>query len=346
MATIKKPKAEELSKLRSQVETEYQSAFETVIKKRQKFRDQDKWYNGTEDTDKIDLKTVFYVVNAMMALDYSDKVSIKWKARHFADSDQAENLNKMAEFDKDEMNLDVLNYEVRLNKYLRGVGIRAMTSWDSKTNKPIFRAIDTRQWIPDPMGWFDPNEFRFHGFEFEIPYSELKEEEGYFDTDKIAFTEDSENIITRNYAQRTAGLNPTPGLNIKGNEMVNVYQHFNRIVTEDGIKTILSSWVNNRTVCIRYQELEAEASEAFAPFPVILNYFCPRKYDPYGTSVVDLIQDKHRYKNLITNLMFIREKDNALGDDVIYDMNVVQNKADLITPALGARRFIGADGSM
>ena len=79
-----------------------------------------------------------------------------------------------------------------------------MVGWDDKTKKPIFRSIDTKQWVPDPMGWFDPNEFRFHGFEFELPYSELKKEDGYMNLDKISFSEDSENIITRNYAQRTA----------------------------------------------------------------------------------------------------------------------------------------------
>ncbi len=109
----------DLRQLHTQMETEYQQGYQTILKKRMLWRDQDSLYNGTENKDKIDLKTIFYVINAMMALDYSDKVSVIWKARNFADSDQATNLNKLAEFDKDEMGLDVLNYEVRLNKYLR-----------------------------------------------------------------------------------------------------------------------------------------------------------------------------------------------------------------------------------
>jgi hypothetical protein len=58
---------------------------------------------------------------------------------------------------------------------------------------------------------------------------------------------------------------------------------------------------------------------------------------------VDLLQDKHRFKNVLANLMFIREKDMALGDDVLYDTNVVKNRNDLTSATL-SRKFIGADG--
>lgn len=45
----------------------------------------------------------------------------------------------------------------------------------------------------------------------------------------------------------------------------------------------------------------------------------------------------------MANLMFLREKDLALGDDVLYDTNVIKNRNDLSTPTL-SRKFIGADG--
>lgn len=59
----------------------------------------------------------------------------------------------------------------------------------------------------------------------------------------------------------------------------------------------------------------------------------------------DLIQDKHRYKNVLANLMFLREKDAALGDDVIFDQNIVKNPNDLTRPTIN-KKFIGADGRM
>lgn len=81
------------------------------------------------------------------------------------------------------------------------------------------------------------------------------------------------------------------------------------------------------------------------PFPVNLKYFIPKKGDPFGVSMCDLIQDKHRYKNVLANLMFLREKDAALGDDVIFDQNIVKNPNDLTRPTIN-KKFIGADGRM
>ena len=59
-------------------------------------------------------------------------------------------------------------------------------------------------------------------------------------------------------------------------------------------------------------------------------------------SLTDLTQDKHKYMNVLANLMFLREKDAALGDDVLYDSNVIKNPNDLVTPSLN-KKFIGAD---
>ena len=90
---------------------------------------------------------------------------------------------------------------------------------------------------------------------------------------------------------------------------------------------------------------EEKDNPALIKFPVKLKYFLPKPYDPAGTSLVDLIQDKHRYKNVLANLMFLREKDAALGDDVIFDVNIIKNPNDLTTPSLN-KKFIGADGRM
>ena len=47
----------------------------------------------------------------------------------------------------------------------------------------------------------------------------------------------------------------------------------------------------------------------------------------------------------MANLSFIREKDMALGDDVIFDQNIIKNQNDIAVPTL-ARKFIPADGTL
>lgn len=75
--------------------------------------------------------------------------------------------------------------------------------------------MDTRTWVPDPRGWFDPKGFRFHGFELsEFKYN-LTEEQG-FDLEAVGrctVTESPETMLTRIYAQKSANLFPaTDGL--------------------------------------------------------------------------------------------------------------------------------------
>lgn len=79
------------------------------------------------------------------------------------------------------------------------------------------------------------------------------------------------------------------------------------------------------------------------PFPVNLTYFLPDAYNPFGISLADLVQAPHRFKNVLANLMFIKEKDQALGDDFLFDTNVIKNPNDLTKPSI-TRKGIGADG--
>lgn len=128
--------------------------------------------------------------------------------------------------------------------------------------------------------------------------------------------------------------------------MYDVYHHYTII---EGKKYLVSLGDQRRTI-IRCEEIEPTTKEEkknpdLVPFPVVTWYFSPQHGNPYGNSVLDLLQDKHRYKNIMANLMFIREKDSALGDDVLYDTNVIKNRNDLATPTLG-KKFIGVDGSM
>lgn len=339
----------EINELREQVRREYQLSFNTIVKKRMQFRRQDELLNGIVDQDKIDTKTLFYTLYSKMALVYSDDVQVKFEPRQMSGVQQSHNLNKLARYDYDEMDMGVQTYEVQLNRFMRGVGIRLMTGWDDVRQVPTWQVMDTRTWVPDPRGWFDPKGFRYHGFELsEFKYN-LREEDGFFDVDKCTVAESPETVLNRVYAQKAANLFPATDQLLQTdseNAEIAVYYHMTRF---NG-KPVFTVWGNNIGTLIKYEEIKPVYSEEKKdvleiPFPVVLNYFYPRKGDPYGTSLADLVQVPHRYKNVLANLMFIREKDLALGDDVIYDTNVIKNKNDLSTPTL-SRKFIGADGSM
>ena len=340
----------EIVELQKQVRREYHLSYNTIVRKRQIFRDQDKLLNDIIDQNKIDTKTMYYTLYSKMAIVYSDDINVTFKQRQPSWYIQAKNLKKLAKFDADEMNVSILNYEVQLNRFQRWVWIRLYKGWDDINQCPMWQVMDTRTWVPDPRWWFDHSWFRFHWFELsEFKYN-LREED-WFDTwevEKCTVTESPETILTRVKSQQSAWLFPATNdsLNETDNSEIAVYYH----LTRWNWKQVFTVWWDNIGRLIKFEEIPAVFDEEKSnsnkiPFWVVLNYFSPKKWDPYGTSLADLVQTPHRYKNIMANLMFIREKDLALWDDVLYDTNVIKNKNDLSTPTL-SRKFIGADWTM
>lgn len=299
----------ETNQLKLQVQREYNLSYSTIVRKRLQFRQQDALLNGIQDLDKLDTKALFYSLISKMSIVFSDDIVIKWLSRQQAGIQQADRLNKLARFDNDEMELPIMMYEVHLNRLMRGVGLRLQTGWDEVKKVPKWQVMDTRTWAPDPRGWFDPKGFRFHGFELSDYRYNLTEKEGFYDLDKCFVVESSETILTRSYAQRAAALNPTmselydlsslqrdydkkkAGRKYEDNGEVAVYYH----ITRYNGRPVFTVWGNNINQLIKYEEIQPVGEEEKAdprniPFPVILNHYCPKKGDPYGTSLVDLVQ--------------------------------------------------------
>ena len=145
-------------------------------------------------------------------------------------------------------------------------------------------------------------------------------------------------------------LNPVQEGSVK-NPQLNLYYHYTRVLDDKGVPhTIYSEWDSDVKFCLRAIEKlpiyeEEKKNPWLIPFGVETKYFCPQPYNPTGISLADLIQDKHKYKNVFANLMFIREKDAALGDDILFDTNIVKNPNDLTRPTI-TKKYIGADGTM
>lgn len=223
-------------------------------------------------------------------------------------------------------------------------------SWNEYTMSPTVIAVDTRSWIPDVNGWFNPTEFRYHGFEMIKNKTDITEANGYFNCDKITSEISPEQYLTKSREQLASILNPM--FEEQGdNGTCGIYTHMSTFCPEDEeneynerkkARKYIATLANNRTTLISFERIEAtcEAEEKnpdLIQFPVSLNYLSPKPGDPYGTCVPDLSQDKHRYINVMANLMYIKEKNMALGDDYIYNPEQIKNGNDLIAPTLGAK---------
>lgn len=84
-----------------------------------------------------------------MALQYNDDMTVDFVGRQLGADAVAEQLSNLADFDFEEMSLDVLNYHVEWDRFFFGVGILVYDKWDDIKKHPVYRRINPLTWIPD-----------------------------------------------------------------------------------------------------------------------------------------------------------------------------------------------------
>lgn len=127
---------------------------------------------------------------------------------------------------------------------------------------------------------------------------------------------------------------------------MDVYHHFTNF-TADGEskpkKYIVTTTADKSTI-IRIKEIkpvlvEEKADPDQTTFPIILNYWKPRRNDPFGESVCDRLDDKQIAKTILFNLNIIKAKKEALGGDFIWNSRLIKNKNDILKPTTQGRNI-------
>lgn len=100
---------------------------------------------------------------------------------------------------------------------------------------------------------------------------------------------------------------------LKTNFSLDIYHHF----TNFNGKKYIVSLTNDRAIILRIKELKPVLSEEkknpnMIEFPITLNYWKPRRNDPFGESVCDKLDDKQIAKTILFNLNIIKAKKEAL----------------------------------
>lgn len=134
-----------------QIKSEFNQSRNVVQNKRQVFRDRLRLYNEqTKDKNKLSANLCFANLQFLMALSCNDDMMISFVGREFSDATSANILGKVAEFDKEEMSLDTINYAMRWNKFFTGAGIRVFDSWNKVRKCANVYVPDTMTRLPDP----------------------------------------------------------------------------------------------------------------------------------------------------------------------------------------------------
>lgn len=341
---------EDRDKLLAQIDMEYQQWYDYVVNKRNQYRDRViRWNKQAKDPNKININMIANAIDTLIASSYTDWLTVNFaSADGWMSADKADNLNYMAEFDNNEQDYQQLYYQKEQDRYFFGVWIRYRYGWDDVRKMPKFMVINPLSWIPDPIPsqtWaFDGTGYRYHWFEFTTTIMDLiadgsydKEQldkivGGYFSPDKMQ--------DWNAYATAYNYVMPTCCDDLKTNFSLDVYHHFTNF---DGKKYVVSL-ANDRKTLIRIKELEPVLKEekkdpSMINFPIILNYWKPRRNDPFGESVCDKLDDKQIAKTILFNLNIIKAKKEALGWDFIWNSRLIKNKDDILKPTTNGRNI-------
>lgn len=296
-------------------------------------------------------------IDTMIATSYTDGLTVNFAPKDgWIGQEKADNLNYMAEFDNNEDDYQQIYYQKEQDRYFFGVSIRHRYGWDDTRKVPLFSVINPLSWIPDPMpsqtGRFDGRNYRYHGFELETTIMDLAADWTYDKKEldnvvaNLFSTETTLNWLT--YAQAYNYVMPTSVAGLKTNFSLGIYHHF----TNFNGKKYLVTTTADRARVLRIKELKPILNEEkldpnLITFPIVLNYWKPRRNDPFGESVCDRLDDKQIAKTILFNLNIIKAKKEALGGDFIWNSRLIKNKNDILKPTTQWRNiFVDTNESL
>ena len=324
-----------------QIQKEIQISKSFTSAKREILRDNvSKYIDQTVDDEKVPMNIAFASINLDIAVDMMDTKTPIFSPRWVGDDEIAENLTDVAQFDYKEMGMDKIAYQVALDRRMTWVGIIAKTGWDEMGTHPTIGIKDPMAWLPDPF--FDnTTDARFHYFEELIPKECLSEEYGFSEeAEEMGWTMSpllSQNQSARN---RKTGYNNTPTDKTMVS-VINGYSYFDDVLymvtlSEDGSQMLR---------CVEVKPVFKKEKLEYVPMSAVVNtkWYSPKRGDPFGTSMLELIGPKQSALSQLINLRLINAKFSTLGQMYLYDINTVQNANEIARPSTNPK-IIWVDG--
>lgn len=307
------------SELQAAVDTEYNESIKLTTQKRAIFDRRDKLNLGIKDQqEKLYVRLVYSIEDTLLALEHSDERTVNFYWRNPSQQDYADVINNDAKFDYEQMDCEKKKYQVRWDKLHYWVGIEAFVWYDYTLHAPKYNVISPKVRCPD---WFGDvnNGMRYTGFEMQATRYELENDDTFFNVDKLQSPQQMTELeIANNNIRSERALSSFTGNS--NNDILNIYYHYRYI---NG-RPYLTVRGNNRSVLIKFEEIPAMTNiETKDPskiqIPVVVRHYRPLRWDPFGISIPDLMEDKESVIQLIMNLSAIKAQHEALGDMFLFD---------------------------
>ena len=322
----------------TQINREYNLWLNYVTPLRVRYRDRImKWNPQNKKGAKIiNINMIANYMDTLIASFFTNWPKCKFISRTWwVGEEEANNLNAVAEFDEREWHTQQLKYQVEQDSMFFGVWILNKTGFDKDQLINTWRAINPLSWIPDPLPtqtWqFDWKNYRFHGF---CMLTNLHDVKNLYDKNAInswfRSQFNSEDEKTRAAYSNKAWTWPLLVDDIIDNYALDIYTHYT-IVDGRKYKFVCSPDISE---IFYYEELkpvtkEEKLNPLLVPRPIMLDYYDPVRWNPFGNSICDKVEDKQNAKSILANLSLMKAKREATWWDFLVNSRLIKNKEEL-----------------
>lgn len=314
-----------------QIRNEYDIWFESVDTLRA-IREEDKklYYDANVDLTKIQIRTVLQWHRMKLAIRLQARPKIKWERRRAWDTERATNVNRVMQYDYEEMGLDKIDYYTEDNISKIGVGIQVNWKFNTNTITPSITNVDPLKWIPDPSGWATIEDHRWCWFENN--YMQMYEMEKLWFKNLDSATPRTQ---VRSETQQANSNWLTEVIDDSVNREYDVYIHF---FIRDGKK--YKAYTNGDKTVLHYLEYlkpvteEEKKDEDLVCSPVMLKYAFYIQWSPFGLSTADLLKDTQSNLSRLYNLYIAMVYRNTFWGDRLIRAWELEDPDSLNTPTI------------
>ena len=284
---------------------------------------------------------LFTVFQTLFASLYEDRMNVKFEPREIGDIEVADNLDVLADFDYDEMEKDILDYEWIWDTMFFGRGLVLNMEFDRKRKCPAPETISPLLLLRDPVAISvngnkrGKGAARFFGWEGLMTKWQMEKISAFFNLKKLERGEEQQTLTKQAERERrkAQGLEQvwSEEKTLEDNAYFNILNWFTFI---DG-KRYLVSLADNRKTLVRFEKVEEDQ------WPVIDRTLFPISNDWDGVSVPDLVEDKQRARAILINLGLEVAKANV-NPMYLFDINRIKRRDYL---DFQFNKFIPVDGS-
>ena len=324
-----KPVENDNASLIKQIEAEYQIAYKFMQPKFTEWAMRLKLYNNQKrDKTAVGDPLLFTIHQTILASLYEDKLSVDFLGREEGDEETAENLVSLANFDYDEMEKDILDYEWDWDASFFGRGLCLEMEYDRNLKCPQPEIIDMMTWLRDPRATSVNGDrkgrgaMKFGGREIRLSKDDMREAGIYTNFEDLKIdANDVNSVMDKNIQARKEAQgydDITKFMDDLGDN--GTFRCLEWFTIYKG-KKMLVTLANNRKTIIRKTELGKI-------FPIIDRTIYPISHDWDGVSVPDLVEDKQRARAVVENLG-IKGIKVGLNPTYLFNTNKIQNRGNL-----------------